>query len=99
MSVTPEMVEKARIHEANELLRKLSREVFEDGIDIERLPHAVDLVMNYSESAVQDAVSDIAKGLEARAKAIELSAKPNPFADLEFHAAAASLREKYGVKP
>lgn len=35
-------------HKANELLRRLSREVFEDGINIEQLPHAVGLVEDFA---------------------------------------------------
>lgn len=47
------MSDRDRTHEANELLRRLAREVFQDGIDIEQLPHAVDLVMRYEEAATQ----------------------------------------------
>lgn len=95
--MTPEMVEKARIHEANELLRKLSREVFEDGIDIERLPHAVDLVMNYSESAVQDAVSAFYD--EVCRLAEDNMLKTGKLEGAHFAAMKKLLREKYGVKP
>ena len=94
-AVTPEMVEKARIHEANELLRKLSREVFEDGIDIERLPHAVDLVMNYSESAVQDAVRECNKHMFH----LPLCDYWAFMREKDCTCGLAALRENYGVKP
>ena len=57
------MSEREQTHEANELLRKLNREAFVNAIDIEQLPHAVGLVLDYRQAAIQAERESVARRL------------------------------------
>src|SRR2546430_1101160 len=57
-------VEREATKQANDLLRRLSREMFQDGIDIEQLPHAVGLVMDFAQASADAALERAAQLIE-----------------------------------